>query len=270
MMNASWEQGDLDLDGINIHYYRTGAGQQKKSLILCHGFSDNGLCWYRFAGALEADFDVVMVDARNHGKSDRADADIADMANDIAGVAASLQLTQPILLGHSMGASAVAECAALHPKLAGKIILEDPPWTKHRGAERAGDAEKREAGFRQYLTSLTDLSHAEVVKFGAKTYPGWHEDDLPDWADSKLQVSPAAMDGLSLGRWPETVAKLQCPAMLIYADGKGDGIVTHDIANEIVDTNNCFTVQHIADAGHNTRREQFEPYLAAVRAFLSE
>ena len=61
-----WYEGDVLSSGINVHYYRTGIGT-KPALLLAHGFTDNGLCWSRTADALSADFDVVMVDARNHG-----------------------------------------------------------------------------------------------------------------------------------------------------------------------------------------------------------
>jgi hypothetical protein len=41
---SSWSEGDLQLDNVRIHYYRTGA-KEKPPLVLLHGFSDNGLCW---------------------------------------------------------------------------------------------------------------------------------------------------------------------------------------------------------------------------------
>ena len=44
----SWSEGDVDADGLTIHYTRTGDGDQP-ALVLAHGFSDNGLCWRRVA-----------------------------------------------------------------------------------------------------------------------------------------------------------------------------------------------------------------------------
>ena len=66
-----WQLGDISSDGIRIHYYLTG-GVDQSPLLLAHGFTDNGLCWTRTADALMSDFDVVMVDARNHGFSGAA------------------------------------------------------------------------------------------------------------------------------------------------------------------------------------------------------
>ena len=59
---ATWTEHDILTNGIRLHYYRTGG--DKSPLVLCHGFSDNGLCWTPLARELEADYDVIMVDAR--------------------------------------------------------------------------------------------------------------------------------------------------------------------------------------------------------------
>lgn len=266
---TKWTEGDIDRDGINLHYYRTGHGELP-ALLLAHGFSDNGLCWTRVAKGLEADFDVVMVDARNHGKSSRAPANLEAMADDLLCVITSLKLDRPLVLGHSMGASMAADLAARYPEVVSRLILEDPPWTRHQGLDRAGDLEKRREGFKQYMASLDAMSETQVMDFGKKTNPTWHEDDMPAWATSKKQVGVGAMEGLSMGKWADTVDQICCPTLLVYADGERDGIVTHDVAQKITSANHYFKVQHIKNAGHNTRREQFEPYLAAVKKFLLE
>ena len=55
-----WQSGDIVVNGLTLHYTRTGGA--KPPVVLAHGFSDDGLCWTPVAEALEADFDVVMVD----------------------------------------------------------------------------------------------------------------------------------------------------------------------------------------------------------------
>ena len=124
----AWTEGDFDSNGVNVHFYRTGQGQ-KPPLVLAHGLTDNGLCWTRTARVLEADFDVVMVDARNHGRSGRGPAGLNALAGDMARLVSHLGFDQPAAMGHSVGASVVAGLAALHPALVSRIVLEDPPWT---------------------------------------------------------------------------------------------------------------------------------------------
>ncbi|HEY3341294.1 MAG TPA: alpha/beta hydrolase, partial [Anaerolineae bacterium] len=65
---AQWLSGDVNANGIRTHYYRTGGN--KPPIVMCHGATDDGLCWTPVAYTLEADYDVIMPDARWHGLSD--------------------------------------------------------------------------------------------------------------------------------------------------------------------------------------------------------
>jgi N-formylmaleamate deformylase len=102
-MLVHWTQNDLLVNGVRLHYYRSGHGD-KPPLVFVHGFSDNGLCWTPTARDLEAEYDVIMPDMRGHGLSERVQpSDKVDMAADVAGLIRTLGLTRPIVVGHSMG-----------------------------------------------------------------------------------------------------------------------------------------------------------------------
>ena len=45
-------------------------GGDKPPLLLLHGFNEYGLTWLRVAKELEQDYDIIMVDARGHGRSE--------------------------------------------------------------------------------------------------------------------------------------------------------------------------------------------------------
>src|SRR5262249_61980275 len=66
-----WAEGEIEANGIRQHYYRTGG--EGPALLLLHGFMESGLCWLRVAKALEGNYDVVMPDARGHGRSEGID-----------------------------------------------------------------------------------------------------------------------------------------------------------------------------------------------------
>ncbi len=121
---TEWTEGDVITNGMRMHYYRTGDGQ-KPPLVLCHGFSDSGLCWTPTARALEADYDVIMIDARGHGKSEAPDGDYdpITMATDLAGLIQSLGLGRPYIMGHSMGGATTLNFCATFPELVTKAVL---------------------------------------------------------------------------------------------------------------------------------------------------
>src|SRR5207244_10628335 len=96
-----WSSDDVDVNGVRIHYYRTGG--DKPPAVLSHGATDNGLCWTRLARALEPDYDVIMPDARGHGLSDAPESGYtsADRAADLAALIEALRLLKPTVGGHS-------------------------------------------------------------------------------------------------------------------------------------------------------------------------
>jgi len=265
-----WQEGNLDLCGLNIHYYRTG-NADKSALVVAHGFGDNGLCWRRVANDLQHHFDVIMIDARNHGQSGTAPANRTAIIDDLASVIIALNLDKPALLGHSMGASTVAGVAAQYPHLISKIILEDPLWEERTRAESAEDQNKRLHAYQQQLEAQQALSDKEIIQAGIVQHPTWRADEFPDWAIAKQQVRAEAMLGLSVSNWTQThdlVSRITCPSLLIRAETGSDGVITAKIATKVVESNNHFSAVDVAGAGHNIRREGFDEYLAIVSTFL--
>src|SRR5215212_9575239 len=94
-----WAQGMVEANGICQHYYRTGG--EKPTLVLLHGLQESGLTWLRVARALERDHDVVMPDARGHGRSDRAGDQFSEevLRDDAADLIRVLGLGRTAVLG---------------------------------------------------------------------------------------------------------------------------------------------------------------------------
>src|SRR6266516_882040 len=86
----NWQAGDIEANGIRLHYTRTGGAGP--AVVLAHGFSDDGLCWTPVAEALAPEYDLVMVDARGHGRSDAPERGYGptEQAGDLAGAMAAL------------------------------------------------------------------------------------------------------------------------------------------------------------------------------------
>ena len=269
---------DIITNGIRIHYYRAAKSAQTRpwpSLVLLHGITDSCQCWPRVVNALASEYDMILPDARGHGLSDKPTTGYApqDHAADIAGLIRGLELERPILIGHSMGAGVSATVAALYPDLVSGVILEDPPWraegdepgTPQQQAIRA-DEWRKEIIERQLHTA------AEIIASRKLEQPKWADEEFPDWAVAKQQVSPNVTQYITAPRksWRELVGQIRCPALLITADVAEDAIVTPEVAAAAVKLMPKGRVVHIPGAGHNIRREQFEAYMTAVREFLAE
>jgi pimeloyl-ACP methyl ester carboxylesterase len=271
---TDWFSGDVVANGIKIHYARTGG--DKRPLVLAHGATDNGLCWTRVARALESEYDVIMPDARGHGLSEAPPMGYsnADHASDLAGFIRALGLERPAVGGHSMGAATTMRLIADEPSLMSCAILEDPPiWIGERQVAGPSGENPREAIRRMVLDAQANGREAAMAR-GRANSPTWDETEFGPWADAKLQVSRPFLEelGTSVGRpqdWRELLPRAQCPVVLITSDPERGGIVTPEAAAEAQRLLPSLQVVRLSGAGHNIRREQFEPFVAAVRAFLA-
>jgi N-formylmaleamate deformylase len=116
------------IDDISLNYYQTGQGQP--DLFVQHGLYDDGLCWGNLPRDLGKRFRVSLMDARGFGYSSKPESgyEMDTMTEDMVSFIMHLGLINPIVIGHSMGASLGCHLAALHPDLLSGVVLIDPAF----------------------------------------------------------------------------------------------------------------------------------------------
>lgn len=265
----TWQEGDVLTNGIRLHYYRSGG--DGPPIVLAHGITDSGMCWPMVSDALASGYDVVAVDARGHGKSEKPVTGYtrADHAADLAGLIEGLGLGRPLVMGHSMGAATASMMAATYPQIAAALILEDPPW---RSADDLAARHERAATWAQDIAERKALSREARLQKGRADHPTWPEAVFDPWVDAKEAVSPnvfsfVAGDTLA---WQDVVERIQCVTLLLTGDPELGAIVTPEIAADVQAANPCIEVANIPGAGHNIRRENYPAYMEAVNAFLDK
>ncbi|WP_298943574.1 alpha/beta fold hydrolase [uncultured Psychromonas sp.] len=81
---------------------------------------------------LQNDYDVILVDVRNHGQSARSTTmTYQEMAGDIFELADSLSIETFSILGHSMGGKIAMECALSQPHRINRLVVADIAPTSH-------------------------------------------------------------------------------------------------------------------------------------------
>jgi pimeloyl-ACP methyl ester carboxylesterase len=265
-MLPHWTDDYVTIDGRQFHYIRTGNGD-KPPLLLLHGFSDNGLCWLRVARDLEAQYDVILPDARGHGLSARVQPqEEIDNAADVAAFITALGLHTPVIGGHSMGGFTATELGVRYPELASGLILEDPAWID----PSPDNVPLKKNPFFERLTQIEDVSLEEVITTGKETNPLWSDDEFPAWAASKLQLDKTIFEVSSVRRpWREFVARLTVPTLLITADVAMNAIVSPAVAQEAASLSPNLQIAYIPNAGHNIRRENYPVFMEAIQKYLS-
>lgn len=269
---AEWKSGFVDVNGLRLHYTRTAG--DKPPLVLAHGVTDDGLCWAPLAEALADEYDVIMVDARGHGRSEASEAGYGpgQQANDLAALIAALELRRPAVLGHSMGAATALVLAGAYPELPGAVLLEDPPswWDDFYETE---ESHERLATLRERFTALKHLTREEMLEVERTEHPVWSDAELEPWAAAKERFSLNVLSVLDQNNpadveWQTILPRVTCPVLLITGDPDQGAIVTDDAVAALREMVPHLEVKHVPGAGHNIRRDRFGPYLDVVRAFL--
>lgn len=271
---SHWFEDHVLANDVQLHYYRTG-GAAKPPLLLLHGFTDAGLCWTAVAKDLEDDYDIVMLDARGHGRSGAAVSGFTTelLVADVVAVIQALQLPPVTLLGHSMGGHTAAHVTKKHPELVRSVMLEDPPW---RGFMPESLSSEEENGLEQWATNMRELQKQpleERLEDAAAFNPLWLSDDVSTWAEAQgqfqVEVFTQGLHQVSCD-WKAIVPQLARPGLLITGDPIRGAIVTSEVAEQALATWTEGRLAYIEGAGHSIRRDQHEAFVTAIRQFLKE
>lgn len=108
---------------MKLHYRELGEGQP---IVILHGLFGNSDNWQTHANKLSEYFRVILVDQRNHGRSNWSDEFSYDLlAEDLNELFIDLNLKKTIVLGHSMGGKTAIRFTQLHPNKVEKLIIVD-------------------------------------------------------------------------------------------------------------------------------------------------
>ena len=289
-MSVQWQNQELEINGARLYVARSG-GAEQPAVILVHGFSDNGRCWPRLSADLAKHYDVIVPDARGHGRSARiVPGEKTDPTADLAGIIQRLGLERPVVVGHSMGASTAAQLGARFPDHVRALILEDPPWRPYPErpallSMKPGNLEAEQMKpppaaaptpdanpLKRWIESLEGLTVEAIAEENRAEYPGWPRDVLLRWSQAKQEFDRnffLRKEAHPMG-WPEVVDVIRCPTLLITSEPDRGGIITPQLAQEVMERNPAFTVVKIGGVGHHIRFEAYDRYRDAVFEFLEK
>ena len=161
---------------------------------------------------------VVALDLRGHGRSDKPDGayDMSVFADDVAWLCGELDLTKPVLIGHSMGGIIAFDLAARYPDLVGAIVMLDAAIVLPKAARRA---------IPSFLAQLAGPDHRSALRNYVSSSLFLPTDDgarkawiLDGMAAAPQHVMVAAFQGL--GDYDPGVGRnrIAVPALYIAAD----------------------------------------------------
>lgn len=105
-------------------FHRDLGGAGRPPLVLLHGFLGSSRNWQTAGADLAAEFHVLAVDLRNHGRSPHvSDMTYDAMVGDLLEWMGAHNLMKVALLGHSMGGKVAMRLACRHPGRVVRLIV---------------------------------------------------------------------------------------------------------------------------------------------------
>jgi esterase len=111
---------------MKLFYRESGEGEP---LIILHGLFGSSDNWFSHAKTFAQYFKVYLVDQRNHGQSPHSsDFNYKTLTMDLEDFLKEHSITQPIILGHSMGGKTAMNFAVKNPdKLKSLVVVDIVP-----------------------------------------------------------------------------------------------------------------------------------------------
>jgi pimeloyl-ACP methyl ester carboxylesterase len=175
--------------GLRIYYELVGTGQP---LILLHGSMGSTESWRTtgYTEALADAFQLVLVDLRGHGRSDRPTGAKAYLTTtqvaDVLAVLDDLELESAALLGWSRGGDIALAAAAFHPERVEALVIIGT------SADTAGFGDVAPPPVKLARSMAARLSKQGMTAVEAELI----EQGRPEWAHALRRADPKAMASL--------------------------------------------------------------------------
>lgn len=247
-------------DGVRIFYTTVGSGPP---MLLCHGTTSTHYNWLGlgYVDALKDDYQLILMDLRGHGESDKpheaAAYDIVQQARDVVAVLDDLGIDRAHIWGHSAGAGIGFHLGAGFPDRAQTLIL----WGFHPYAPSPDDLAFRQsviATLREGVAAWVERQEASGAFAEYRSPSEVKKRRLAGDADALIAAMSGNM-GTGIGH---ALPTMTMPCLVMVGQRDHFGKMAQQASMEL--PNADFVV--MSDLGHPMCRS--ETGLPYVRAFL--
>lgn len=110
---------------MQLHHRVTGK-EDGEALIFVHGLFGSSSNWGKIIKEFEADYKVIVVDLRNHGRSfHSSDVSYRAQVTDVVALMDDLDILSATIIGHSMGGKVAMLLALIYPERVDRLVIAD-------------------------------------------------------------------------------------------------------------------------------------------------
>ncbi|MBD3216836.1 MAG: alpha/beta fold hydrolase [candidate division Zixibacteria bacterium] len=207
--------GARSADGVKIHY--TNYGSADRALVLVHGWSCDESYWDKQVEGFKDDYRIVTIDLAGHGESgiEREDWTIQAYGRDVAAVVNHLDLSEVILIGHSMGGPVCIEAARNLPQKTAALIGVDTYQDLTRKMTEQ-QVDMFMAPFRQnFALQVKNFVKLMFPEHGDTVLATWVADDM---AEADPLIAMSSMRNLFLYDTEKALKEMRKPIRAINTD----------------------------------------------------
>jgi lipase len=253
---------------VPLSVLQAGEEGADRVVVLVHGVLDSAACWMPVMEDLAADgHRVVAVDLPGHGMSPAPEREfsVPAMAEAVHQTIGSLGIGRFHLVGHSLGGLVCQQLALSHPQSVLSLVLEDPAWGV------AGSSPTEAPAFLlERAEQLRTWTPRQILDDGRRAHPEWDERDIAGWFEAKADVRLELFDleqewvgRTGAGSWTGYAG-----AVRVITGGRDDAIVSPAMVSEAAAASEAVTHDHVAEAGHNIRKDAPERFMRILTEFL--
>lgn len=254
----------------------------RKTVVFVHGYLDNANSFAPLIPLLH-DYQCIAIDLAGHGKSDHRSEDahyhLVDYAYDLDALISQLDLTDVVVVGHSLGAIVGSIYAATHPSPLNKLVLIESCGPLSEST--ASTASQIQESFQSRRRALAPIKHpsslAQVVGLRVAVSDLSHhnaelimrrnidiQNDKVTWRTDKRLRTKSAMR-MTEEQARNILSSATIPRVVILGD-KGFEKVKRGIEQR----NECFlnTQMHTFSGGHHVHLESTQQVADTILAFI--
>ena len=253
-------------------------GRGRQPMLFAHGFGCDQNMWRLVTPAFEDEYRIVLFDYVGHGKSDPSAYDAAryssleGFARDILDIVRELDLSDVVLVGHSVSAMIGVLAANAEPDRFARLVMVSP------SPRYINDPPDYVGGFeRPDIENLLDMMDKNYVRWAGSLAPVVAgNEDRPELAaevnDSFCSTDPVVArqfaDVTFMADNRADLPRVTVPSVVLQV--ADDSLAPRSVGEFVARTTPGSTYMELAATGHCPHLSHPKETIAAMREYLAE